>query len=454
MFERLRSSIINFFSVPNKFNKAFLVDGGYTLYDTNQQNYIKKGYKINPTVYSIINQMSAKTAAVPMYVKKVEDEDARKQLDFILRSTKGELDLGHYLKYTKLKNKAYSTDYKELPLERPNVYQTWTEFIALYKTFIRSTGNVFLYWLAPEEGLNAGQPIQVFLLPSHLMQIVTKPGVSYLEAESPIDYYILTYGKSYIEFEADKVVHIKYSNPNYDENGRHLYGQSPLEAALKNIQTTNEGLDNNIKTMKSGGAFGLFYGKNNTLTPDIAQSMKERLKEMDADPSRLGKIAGVSAEIGFQRISLTSDELKPFDYFGFDEKKIADCLQWELIDSNRGDYGGTIKEIRRQRVVDNIQPDLQLLEDALNNYFLPLFKGYEDYVWCFDVMELPEMQTDVKEVTEWLNNALDRGVISRNEYRQAIRYMTVEDDAMDRYTVNMDVIGLDEALQNDFQITQ
>jgi HK97 family phage portal protein len=274
-----------------------------------------------------------------------------------------------------------------------------------------------------------------------------------LDAEDPVSGYLLIYGRSYIEFERDNVIHIRYSNPNFNENGEHLYGISPLKAALRNIESTNEGLGLNIKTLKSGGAFGLIHAKSSTLTKDQADSIKERLLEMDSSSDRLAKIAGVSAEIGFTRLSLTSDELKPFDYFKFDKEQIADCLQWEIVSESRGDFGGTIQQLRKQRVTDNIQPDLKLLEDALNNEFLPRFKGYEDSCIVFDCMELPEMQSDVKEITEWLNNALDRGVISRNEYREAIQYMTIEDnDYMDAFTVTSDIIGLEDALDNDFNI--
>lgn len=62
------------------------------------------------------------------------------------------------------------------------------------------------------------------------------------------------------------------------------------------------------------------------------------------------------------------------------------------------------------------------------------------------------MQSDVKEITEWLNNALDRGVINRNEYREAIQYMTIESDYMEAFTVTSDIIGLEEALDNDFNV--
>ena len=453
MLSNLRRQIANYINPNQTYNKylAAFLGNEVTNYDDELTTYIDKGYNVNPMVYSIVNQMAQKTAQVPIYVKEIDNKEYKKQLDNLMQSTKGDLNISQFLKYVKLYNKAYSDD-EMLPLEKPNVNQTWTEFIALYKTFIRCTGNAYLYCLSPEEGVNAGKPIQMYWLPSHLIQILVKDKVDYLSAEDPVKGYILQYGRQYIEFEAKDVIHIKYSNPNFDQNGEHLYGQSPLKAALSNIQSSNLGLDLNKKTLQNGGAFGLIHSKGGTLTPDQAKSLKERLIQMDNSSDRLSKIAGVSAEVGFTRLSLTSDDLKPFDYFKFDKEQIANCLQWEIMTEGRGDFGGTIQQIRKQRITDNIQPDLKLLADAFNTQLLPRFKGYENKCFVFDCMELPEMQTDVVEVSKWLNDALDRGVINRNEYRQAIQYTEAEGDDMNVYTVSSDVISLEDALDNDFNV--
>ena len=58
------------------------------------------------------------------------------------------------------------------------------------------------------------------------------------------------------------------------------------------------------------------------LHEDIANIVKERLKEMSNNPEDLAKITGVSGEVGFTRISLTTAELQPFSYLSFDEKQI------------------------------------------------------------------------------------------------------------------------------------
>ena len=91
-----------------------------------------------------------------------------------------------------------------------------------------------------------------------------------------------------------------------------------------------------------------------------------------------------------------------------------------------------------------------MLEEALNAKFLPRFKGYEQSVITFDITELPEMQTDLVELSKWLNAALDRAAINRDEYRIAIGYGASDEPAMQRFTVQNDVISLEEAIDNDF----
>ncbi len=434
-------------SIRNKFNNAFFWGAGnYTNYDQNADDYLEKGYNINSIVYSIINQQASKSASIPFSIKRIEDEKAVRKLNQIRSATKGDYTVQQTVRKLLLEDKAFSDEVVPLPLIAPNITQTWTEFIALYKTFLKLTGNVYIYILSPKEGPNTGKPLQVYILPSHLIQIVVKPKVDLLGIESPVKSYILTEGGQYIEFMAEDVIHIKYSNPNYDESGSHLYGQSPLRAALRNIESSNTAVNLNVRTLKSGGAFGLIHGKSAALTEKQAAELKERLKEMNSSTENLAKIAGVSVDVGFTRLSLTSAELKPFDYLEYDENQIAKILSWSIDDGKRSDFGGTINELRKQRITDNIQPDLELFAEAINTEFLVRFKGYEKTVIEFDYTELPEMQTDIKDLVEWLKDALDRGVINRDEFRIAINYPAIRDDDMTAFTVNQETITLKESL--------
>lgn len=265
---------------------------------------------------------------------------------------------------------------------------------------------------------------------------------------------MLIEGKTYIDFEAENVIHIKLPNPNYSENGAHLYGQSRLEAALRNIQSSNKAVDLNLKTLQNGGAFGFIHGKNIALQEIQAKEIKERLSEMNKNSEDLSKIAGISAEIGFTRISLTTDELKPFEFLKYDQKQICNVLGWSDNLLNNDDGGKYDKQVQEQKrvVVDNIQPDLMLLEDALNSFFLPRFKGYENTEIVYDISELPEMQQDTKTTVDWCVQLLDRGVLNRKEVREVLTFNETDNEIMEIYTVANDLLTLDEAIESQFNI--
>ena len=74
---------------PNKFNDAFLYQfgGGYTSYDQNGNSYLDNGYNKNSIVYSVVNQQSNKTASIPYYIRKIEDESSKSKLDVLNKAT-------------------------------------------------------------------------------------------------------------------------------------------------------------------------------------------------------------------------------------------------------------------------------------------------------------------------------------------------------------------------------
>ena len=321
----------------------------------------------------------------------------------------------------------------------------------LYEVFIKSTGNVYIYLLSPDNGLNKGEPMAWYLLPSHLMQIVVKKDVDYNGIDSPISHYILTEGEQFINFEKKNVIHIKYANPNYDQEGSHLYGQAPLRAMLRNIQSSNEAIDLNNKTLLSGGAFGLIHSKGNTpLTEPQAKGLKDRLLEMDSNTGRLGKLAGVSAEVGFTRLSLTSDELKPFDFLNFDLKQICNALGWDdkLMGNDSGAKYDNYISAQKKVLIGSVLPDLKLLEQAINSEILPRYKKYKGSIWEFDISELPEMQTNMTELVDWSTKLKDKGAMTGNEVRIACKLPKSDNALMDEYTTIDDLMTLEQSLED------
>lgn len=454
-FNRLRNRIASFISSSsNPYMNAFHQIGGtYTAYDTDSQTYMEEGFGKNPDVYAIVKQMGDKTASIPWSVKTIKDETASKRLKRFQDASKYNFTPGQFVKHRELITKAFEEKEKPFPMERPNVLQTWTEIKALYETFLATTGNVYFYMKSPEDGVNSGQPQELYVLPSHLIQIILKNRYDFQSDESPINKYMLVEGNMFAEFPAQDVIHIKLANPFYDANGGHLYGLSPLRAGLRNIQSSNSAIDNNIKTLTNSGVYGLIHSKGQTaLTDPQAKAVKEKLVEMDKSSNRIARISALTAEVGFIQIGLKTDELKPFDYLKFDQKTICNVLGWEdkLLNNDDGAKYDNYKLAEKKALTKTIIPHNKLWEQAFNDEFMPRFKGYENCILTFDYSELPEMQPDMKLMTEWLNTMLDRGVISRDAYREAVNFPLIGTPEMEAFTVSMNTMNLEDALMNDF----
>lgn len=415
----------------NAFNKAWyqFLGGQAAQYDYKDSTYLEKGYGINPDVFSVVTQMCDKTKSVPYAVKKVKDKQSAAKLRSLRDATNGKYSTKQLANKFILESKAYEDKEMPFPLEKPNPNQTWGDIHALYKLFLKMTGNFYLYMAWPENGMNSGIPKLVYVLPSHKMKIVLKENADVMYDEDPIGYYMLRDGEQNITFPAEQVIHIKTANPFFDLQGGHLYGLSPIRALLRNIESSNEALNNNVKTLKNSGVFGFFSGKNSAMTPEQAMQLKQTLIDMDKDAGRLAKIGGLSVPIEFTKLSVDTKDMLPFEYLKFDQKQICNVLGWSdaLLNNDDGGKYDKQKEERKRVVTDNIQPDLILFDQALTERFIRRFKGYENAVLEHDITELPEMQEDYKAMIDWM----DRAPLTPNEKRTALKYETLPDDGMD-----------------------
>lgn len=446
----------------NKWTEAFLstIGGTYTAYDTKGGTYVVEGFQKSAAVFAVIRQRYEKVRSIPYFVKHVSDKEAKNQLKQLLSATRGDIQPNQVIKRNRLMRKAYRVETMGLPWDKPNPLQTWGEIFALYELFMCVDGNCYFYIL--DNGLGdqgKGKPVQLYVLPAHLMTIVVKDKQSLsgtLKTDNPIDHYLLVEGPKYLPFKPHEIIHIKTPNPDFGQDGAHLYGQSPLRAALRNIQSFNEAVDNNNRMMRNSGAYGLLHGKGHrSLTIAQADQIKDKLAEMDKDTSRLGQITGVSAEIGFTRVGLTPQEMKVFEYLNFDEKQIANVLGWDarLLNQDSGATFDNLKIAEKRVVSQTTKPSLDMLADALNREFFPRFPDYKGAEIIWDFSELPEMQVNVKELVEWLSMALDRGVINRDEFREAIGYDATEEEYMERFTISQFLEPLKEAIEDPMSLT-
>lgn len=436
-------------ALTNVFNQAFFayVGGGLTRYDHKAETYLSKGYNDNTDVYSVVSQISRKFASVPGILNEVKEKKSLKAYQQLYTKSLSPQD---HARKRILQLKALDNEEISEPIERPNWYQSETEYKELWETQMLLFGNAYQWMLRIKDGPNAGKPVARFLLPAQYVQIVLKDNAAFEVSESPISHYILTFGNSWIRFEAEDVIHSKFPNPNYDLQGSHLYGQSPLRSALLDMQIHNETKLNAAKTMKSGGSFGFIHAKDGQtpLTQTQAQELKDRLIEMQASEQSLGRIAGASAPLGFTQISVDTDKLKPFDFLKASQKAICNVLGWsdKLLNNDDGAKYDNLNGAWKMSISNRIAPDLKIYEDGLNDRYYPLFKDLGNVHLTFDVSELPEMQPDMKSLVEWLAIALKSGAINPREFRTALRYSDMDTPEMNTFFIEQGLIPLTDAI--------
>ena len=194
---------------------------------------------------------------------------------------------------------------------------------------------------------------------------------------------------------------------------------------------------------------GLISGKNEPLEEEQAKQLKRRMVEMRSDTSPLGQVGGINIPVDFTRIALTSQELQPFDYQRYFQKKIANALNWsdKLLNNDEGAKYDNMRIAYREGVLNKIMPDLELLADAFTENLMPkLGREYAQACWKWDYDSLPEMQENVTELVDWVTKLLDRGVITRNEARQIIKMDRMESVALDALTVPMGIMPLEDVI--------
>ena len=439
-FQRIGTALLG----TNKINQLFFqnIGGGDVLIDPKNTWAIETAFMQNPDVYAILMQQASKTSSVPYYVREIESDEEYK--NYLIKSRNITADYKGLIYEHKAKSKAFAEDYKPIPLKRPNPLMGWGEFFQLSKIYLRGCGNVFWYILRNEQN----KPLAIYVLPSHLMQIKIKPNAFALTLETPVLGYELVYTMQTVPFLAEEVVHIKLPNPTWTFDANQLLGRSPLAAAYLNIENQIQANKHLYKMFKSSGAFGFIFAKGEALTPDQAEQFRERIKEMDASKDRMAKISGLSKEIGFQRISLANDELQPWTALGWDRKTICNVLGWqdELLNNDGKASLSSNESATARKIVltDNILPDLQLMQEALNDNFIKDFKGYEKYKLHFDISEMPEMQDDMKQLNDWAKDA----PITMNEWRELLKYGNSDEMGMDDVWIGRGKQRLAEAMLN------
>ena len=446
--QRLRNGLKAFNSQQtNESYNRFIYDVlGTNPISNNQynQDYIDKGYKFNPTIYSLIQLISKAAITVPYKVYQKLDENAVKEYKGLLSDGLNEESVFK----SKLMRKHIFEEVEHSALgkllDRPNPAQSFSVFLQELISFGKLTGNRYVYGISPENGENAGVYSQLYNLPAHLIEIKSD-GIF-----KPVNKYTMMYNDNKYDLTAEEVLHIADFNPDYSSNGSHLYGQSPIQAGMRVLTTSNEAVETNLKFLHNQSARGMLTPDDDQLTPTQAQQMKDAFRRNFQGSKSANDVMITGKKFSWTNFGLSSSDLQLLESYNATIKDLCNLygVPVQLLNNTESTTMDNYRTARKVLFTNAVIPELNKIRDEFNRWLVPLFG--EDLYFDFDYSAVPELMPEQEKLVDTLSKSF---WLTANEKRMAQGYGVDEDNpVMNEYLVPSNFIpisDLDMGISND-----
>jgi HK97 family phage portal protein len=254
-------------------------------------------------------------------------------------------------------------------IRRPNERMGWSYFFEQHVGYLMMAGNGYVVRNRP----STSKP-PTALWPLRPDRVKVKKGT----AIEPIAGFTYSAGGQIIEFLPDRfgqrVLHPKLFHPTDDG-----YCLSPLEAACRNVDQSNEIQRWNLALMQKSGWPSGILSTDQTLSPDQFDRMKGELREKFTGSMNAGTPMLLEGGLGWERESLTPAEL---DWLFGDERasrKICSAFNVppELIGirASGGLNDSNFKDARKAFYLETVLPLLDYVSDDFNSLLTPMFAG-------------------------------------------------------------------------------
>jgi HK97 family phage portal protein len=411
--------------------------GGRTLYPELDQQKFVLDYKNNSEVYAIIKRISKTVSTVPFYVYQVKNKKELARYKSMLSNATSTADIA---KAELVRVKAVA-EIAESPLndllEKPNEYQSFSEFIESAVGYKLITGNTYIW----ANRLESGKVAELVTLPSQYVAIISDGTINGVEGYS----FTLV---GWDQLDAKDVIHLKYFNPYFDTNGNQLYGLSPLQAAYRTVQRSNDAKDTSVGMLQNQGPKGILSAdESNDFGPEAAGKLKEDFynqygtKTQAGILKNAGKILIAGAKLNWINMGLSPIDLQLLESEKVTLRELCNVygVNSALFNDPDNKTYNNMKEAKKEMLTQVVLPELVALRDAFNRFFsTEIGQGY--YI-DFDLTVFPELQEDMKELSAILSQSW---WITPNEKRAAMRYDTMEGTEMDEIFIPAGYLPIDE----------
>lgn len=432
-------AVRNFSSPIN--NPLVGFNNGVSIYPYGRdQTFIQKGYNKNAWVYSIVSKCAKKFSQVPWYHYKIKTTERKTWAEYMTLTKERLSDPKAVIEAKKMRVKSVDQVAVDSPLSKllskPNRNQSGAQFRENLYGFklLTGEGNIWFSRNTP-----ADRPNEMFIIPKQNLAL-TRGTDPWAIAK----YKLLLSGQEF-DNPPENVLMWKFANYDFDPTLlTHLRGQSPLDAGLLVMQSSNEGAERLIAMNKNQGVAGMVFdkGKRDYPTIDQAGFIRSQFNQIVNDKDLAGQIAWMTGDLGYIQFGLDAGQLKLLEQSDVQFKALCNIFDvpWQLF-GNADSYENR-KQYKRDFVYDNIAVAAYGLRDELNAKLIPEFNldRERDVIDC-SIMDLPELSEDLKTQIESLKSA---DFMTPNEKREYTGYDKIADPNMDKIYANQSLIPLDQ----------
>jgi phage portal protein BeeE len=414
----------NWFASLFRNNRSLLMNIGdrEVITDVTADTAITEGFNGNTAVYSIVKTDCEKFASIPRFVYDTNKLKQRKKF----------IDPYKFIKSYN-KDAIIINDLSKL-IERPNPMQGQAAFLELARAFYKTCGEAFI-WLnrdmpdnLPVDADTRLYPVlEMYVLPSNKVNIVPDKDNMW-----GVSGYILNAGGIKLPIRKYDVIHWKDINLNFDITTReHLRGMPALKPGEETLQANNDAERATVRMYQNDGAKGALYGEDKDgITPEqetIIRGVVDRKINNNDIKGSVATLMGVG-KMGYLDFGGTSVDMELLEGKKMSWWELCNLLgpPFELFQSQTA-YAN--KEMAQKGWVSNkIIPACKSFDDELNRVLLRAFKLEGRAIIASDATELPELQANMKELSEWLEKSPE---ITPNEKRIAKGYEPYSAPLMD-----------------------
>lgn len=417
-----------------------ILQQGKPLYnDGNAANNIK-AYANNADVYSIIRLIAKTSSLIPKYAYIVKDKKA--YLKFLqVKQNKGadNYEERYHESHTKALELADGSDLQRLIMNPcPNLDRQ--EFETGVYTYKLSTGNTFLYIAKPDLGSSKGKPSHLHLMPPDYVAIVCTNGFPKMITGYEMNVVGLQ------KFSKEDVIHLKYFNPNFTNEGQELYGLSPLKAALKTVERSNSAKDAQVAQFQNGGP-KVLVGNDNLTADEIGVAAAGKIKayweKEYGGANNAGKWALVPGKPNAISLGISPVDLDIIAGEKFTLSQLCNVFGVSdvLLNNSSASTESNVREMVKRLYTNTCLPECYSYCDAINAKISPLLSDKGKMVVECDLSEISELQEDFLKKSQ---AASQSPIFIPNNVLEQQGYGRMKDPLMDKVYVKQGYVPLED----------